>query len=48
MITGLKLMEMTSFGAFGGIFSIETIDSFILALRECHDVMRDVELKILP
>ena len=44
----MKLMEMTSFGVFGDIFIIETIDSFILALRECHDAMREVEVKILP
>ena len=40
-------MVMTLFGVFDDIFIIETIDSFIFALRECHDVMRDVEPKIL-
>ena len=48
MSAGSELIELALFGVFGGIFNIETIESFISALLECHDVMHDVELKILP
>ena len=47
MAVDLELIAMALFGVFDGVLIIQSIETFKVAMRECHDVMHASKPKIL-